>query len=89
MHSLGASALNINPLLKVWFSDTDPVVADISDITERFAAPNLLAGWQLLPGYQWRAEIGLTKRKFILSSFFRDVIAGNYPEYLSIDLRPI
>jgi hypothetical protein len=79
MRSLNNSALSINPPLKVWFSDTDPAIADIADISGRFAAPNQLAGWQLLPGYRWRAEIGLTKRKFILSSFFRDVIVGNYP----------
>ncbi|KAG8722317.1 hypothetical protein FRC08_004155 [Ceratobasidium sp. 394] len=89
MRSLNTSSLNISPALKVWFSDTDPIVADISDISRRFAAPNLLTGWQLLPGYQWRAEIGLTKRRFIVSSFFRDVIAGNSPEHLTINLRPI
>ncbi|KAG8779996.1 hypothetical protein FRC12_023596 [Ceratobasidium sp. 428] len=89
MRSLDGSALDINPLLKVWFSDTDPADADISDISSRFVAPNLLSGWRLLPGYQWRAEIGLTKRKFIVSSFFHDVIVGNYPNYLTVNLRPI
>ncbi|QRV80566.1 deuterolysin metalloprotease (M35) family containing protein [Ceratobasidium sp. AG-Ba] len=89
MRSLNASALNVNPTLRVWFSDIEPEVADISDINGRFAAPNLLSAWQLLPGYEWRAEIGLTKRKFILSSFFRDVIAGNFPVYLTVNLRPI
>lgn len=79
MQSRNASALSITPLLKVWFADTDPTIQNISDISGRFSTPNLVASWQLHPGYQWRAEIGLRKRKFITSSFFRDVVAGNNP----------
>lgn len=79
MQSCNASALSITSLLRVWFADTDPAIQDISDINGRFSAPNLVASWQLHPGYLWRAEIGLMKRTFITSSFMPDVVAGNEP----------
>ena len=70
------SLLNVKPP-QIWLaydSSNSGYTKQLPDVT-----PWLVASWQLIPGLHLEAETTLAKRKFIVSPFLRDTVAGAKP----------